>query len=533
MYVTPNSEPMKNFAAVLFPALIACAVSCSNDQVITFRSLLKEMATPEAITRFPDPAYRLIQFSSYDRNSIHPDSAGWFANNDYTQFIREEMNSDRHEYVMFEADGPGAIVRWWMTFGNLNAFKSYIRVYIDGQDVPVLEGEAPALIGGGTLAPSPLSSSVSPLSDPQQRGYDLYLPVPFSVKCKITLENDSIVITPERRSPSIYYCVSARIYEKGTRVVSLRKEALAADTLAMAECASLLAGTKADTAARSFEESKSGVYPPGASCHFIIRERGRAVNSLSLTTGLSDTAAALGRTVVSMTFDGRNTVNVPAGYFFGTGYSINPFRTYFSSTDEKGRLTDRHLMPFRDSCEINIINRSDDTIAISAMVTMVPYRWNKLSMHFGASWHEYNDIETAGDESTGGTGRHRDLNIVGLNGKGVYAGDAVTVTNTADAWWGEVDEKIYVDGETFPSLFGTGSEDYYGYAWSRPEPFSHPLIAQPAGYGNFNPGMTVNIRYRILDAIPFNESIKADIELWHWVKTKINYSLTSYYYLMP
>ena len=45
--------------------------------------------------------------------------------------------------------------------------------------------------------------------------------------------------------------------------------------------------------------------------------------------------------------------------------------------------------------------------------------------------------------------------------------------------------------------------------------------------------MSVNMRYRILDAIPFNESIRADIELWHWVKTVIDYGVTSFYYISP
>ena len=41
---------------------------------------------------------------------------------------------------------------------------------------------------------------------------------------------------------------------------------------------------------------------------------------------------------------------------------------------------------------------------------------------------------------------------------------------------GEGDEKVYVDGETFPSHFGTGTEDYYGYAWGRYEPWiNHPF----------------------------------------------------------
>lgn len=41
-----------------------------------------------------------------------------------------------------------------------------------------------------------------------------------------------------------------------------------------------------------------------------------------------------------------------------------------------------------------------------------------------------------------------------------------------DWWWGEGDEKLFVDGEKFPSTFGTGSEDYVGYAWAA-EPRLH------------------------------------------------------------
>jgi hypothetical protein len=102
-----------------------------------------------------------------------------------------------------------------------------------------------------------------------------------------------------------------------------------------------------------------------------------------------------------------------------------------------------------------------------------------------------------------------------------------------NAWWGEGDEKIYVDGEAFPSFLGTGTEDYYGYAWCRPEKFTHPFIAQPTGEGNLSPGMTVNMRYRTLDAIPFQSEIQADIELWHWVKTTINYAMSSFWYARP
>lgn len=525
------------FIIALLAAFTSAAVfsSCRNEKIVTFRSLLKEMATKETLTRFPDPSYSLVQFSSFDRLSIHPDSAGWFANDDYTRFIREENNEGRREYVMLDADGPGAIVRWWMTFGNANALNSYIRVYIDGQPTPVIEGPAPELVGRGLLAPDPLSAAVSPLTEPQRQGYNLYLPLPFSEKCKITLENDSIVITPQRSTPSIYYNINTRLYDEGTRVVSVKSQMFRSDTLAVTECASFLlsADGEGSTVNEDMKRTHTGSCAYGTQSSIIVEGQGLAVSSISLSLSAKDTAATLKGALIRMSFDGRETVEVPAGCFFGTGYSYNSYRTLFTSAGPDGTLSSSWLMPFRDSCRISIFNGTEENLGIRMEVTLTPYRWDQSSMYFGASWREYAAIETAGSEHTGGTGLHTDLNIAALKGRGLYVGDAVLVFNSADAWWGEGDEKIYVDGETFPSSIGTGTEDYYGYAWCRPEPFSHPLIAQPTGRGNFHPGMSVNMRYRILDAIPFNESIRVDIELWHWVKTTIDYSVTSYYYLSP
>ena len=514
-------------------AAILLAPSCRNENFVTFRSLLLEMSDHESVTRFPDPCYRLVQYSSYDRRSIHPDSAGWFANNDYTHFIREEINDGRREFVMLETDGPGAIVRWWMTFGNANALNSYIRVYIDSQDTPLIEGLAPQLVGEGVLAPAPLSCSVSPLTEPQRRGYNLYLPIPFSEKCKITVENDSVVISQQRRTPSIYYNINARLYEEGTRMESMNREFSNGDLLAVAACAFDLGSIPEGKTDKDLIKTVEENLAPGTEISLPVTGKGLAVAGFTVVLSANDTAAALKGTVIRMVFDGRSTVEIPAGNFFGTGYSFNSYRTRFTSADTSGTLSSFWLMPFRDSCRISIFNGADESIGINAQLTLTTYRWDNSSMHFGASFREYEKFEAAGAESTGGTGLHSDVTIAEMKGKGVYAGDAITIFNTADAWWGEGDEKIYVDGEPFPSSIGTGTEDYFGYAWCRPEEFDHPLIAQPTGSGNFHPGMSVNMRYRILDAIPFEESLKADIEMWHWVKTTVDFSLTSYYYLLP
>jgi hypothetical protein len=149
-------------------------------------------------------------------------------------------------------------------------------------------------------------------------------------------------------------------------------------------------------------------------------------------------------------------------------------------------------------------------------------------MYFGACWHEYRDISTRNE-----TGSFFDLRFADFQGKGVYAGDQITLFNPTYHWWGEGDEKFSVDGESFPSIFGTGTEDYYGYSFGRPEPFSHPFLSQPVGTGNSQSGITLNMRHRSLDAIPFTSSVKANIEMWHWAHVNMDYALTTYFYVMP
>jgi hypothetical protein len=82
----------------------------------------------ESVARFPSPAYTLKQASSYDRRSISPDRPGWFANADFNQFIREEKVEGHSEFVMMDADGPGVIVRFWLT---TLARQGTMRFYFD------------------------------------------------------------------------------------------------------------------------------------------------------------------------------------------------------------------------------------------------------------------------------------------------------------------------------------------------------------------------------------------------------------------
>ena len=59
----------------------------------------------------------------------------------------------------------------------------------------------------------------------------------------------------------------------------------------------------------------------------------------------------------------------------------------------------------------------------------------------------------------------RDYVVLDTKGKGHYVGTVLAVRTRSPAWFGEGDEKIYLDGEATASIWGTGTEDYFLSAW--------------------------------------------------------------------
>ena len=490
------------------------------------------MTSHENLTYFPLKQYKHLQFSSYNRESVTPGTEGWFANEDMSHFIRVEHNSGRREFVMFDTSGPGSIVRWWMTF--YLAQHGTIRVYLDHDSLPVIQGTPDQVLSGDLLAEPPFAVSVHEGVVIKEKGRDLdhnlYLPIPFARHCKITYECDSLGMYKEGYYyPDVFYNIGYRKYDASVDVETFTLQALAEAKPLLDKAKVMLLN---ESIRSSVEEEFNQTILPGGSFSLYFNRKQSAVNRLIVRICSPEARQTLRSAVLSASFDGFQTVWVPVGEFFGTGCRMVPHKTWISRSDSTGQMESRWIMPYRDSCRLTITNHSRVPLKISGMAGLSDYTWKTGSMYFGAAWHEYHNLNTRDER-----GNKSDLNFVDIQGKGVYAGDQITLFNTSYEWWGEGDEKIFVDGESFPSSFGTGSEDYYGYGFGRPDPFSHPFISQPVGEGNEGNtnegGLTVNMRYRSLDAIPFNHSISSNIELWHWAETRMNYALTSYWYIQP
>jgi D-arabinan exo alpha-(1,3)/(1,5)-arabinofuranosidase (non-reducing end) len=167
-------------------------------------------------------------------------------------------------------------------------------------------------------------------------------------------------------------------------------------------------------------------------------------------------------------------------------------------------------MPFRKSIRVEIINQSDKRLSMLYynIDWIKQKKMSRKAPYFYAQYRqEYPTV----------SGKGKDYTILETQGKGHLVGVVLSVRTRSPSWFGEGDEKIYIDGEEKASIWGTGTEDYFLSAWglkttSTPY-FGTPYFDQWGIVG----GHTSAYRWHINDPIVFNKSIKVDIEHMGWM----------------
>lgn len=496
---------------------------CIGAKPVTTETLLAEMTDLAGLAEFPDPPFTCRQFSSYDRKSeavnaeLPAEARGtsqdpWFANADWGQFLRVEDVAGRQEYVMMDAAGPGAIVRIW----SANP-KGTLRIYLDGDPKPVIEAPMTDFLGAR------LPDVPAPIAGERSAGWNSYFPIPYARHCKVTSDHGGF-----------YYHINYRSYSPATaQVVSFRptdfsalKEKIAAVAAHLASpdgC--LVEPARPDMKQAAGEPLGAGEsLPPGELQKYSMGGPG-AIVAFRVKVEAQDPEQAWRQLLLGVVFDGYKTIDCPLGDFFGAGPGVNSYCSLPMGVTPEGEMWSHWVMPFREYVFLTIRNAGDQTVRVSHRVAIGDYPWTDRTMYFHAGWRQESDVPSR---------PMRDWNYCLLRGKGVFAGAAFSVANPVRHWWGEGDEKIYVDGEKFPSHFGTGTEDYYGYAWCNSKLFMHAYHNQPRCDGPLNYGCSAVNRWHILDRIPFEREFRFDMELWHAdSNTKTTNSVVTYWYGLP
>lgn len=501
---------------------------CLQD-TITMASLLNDMANPVNVARYPAPGYTLAQASSYDRRSVSPDQPGWFANGDFNQFIRKEEKNGRTEYVMVDADGPGAIVRFWLT--SL-AKQGTMRFYFDNAPEPVIEIPAFDLMRAGLeLGPGLLNPHSS--YEPQGKGGNtLYLPLPYQKHCKVTWQ---FADSANMKTPH-YYQVNYRRYAPGTVVETFAYSQL---TRYRADIDKVEALLWHPPAASGEVTEKQQTLAPGKEAILVLPRGAHAIQQLRLALKTSQSAnrEKMWRSVMlRIQFDGVETVYCPLGDFIGSGYGGKPIRSWYRELTDTGMLTSRWVMPYRKAATITVINQSGFEVDLRTAVTVSSFKWDNRAMYFHATYKFEKDVKDSKWDYDVNKVALKDpaapveWNFARINGKGVYMGNTLAVNNHMKSWYGEGDAKVYVDKEKFPSEFGTGLEDYYNTSWAPVVLYQTPFANAPRADDPSSVGYNTFTRTRILDAVPFSNAFSFDMEMLSWDGGTIDAAATTYWY---
>jgi hypothetical protein len=217
------------------------------------------------------------------------------------------------------------------------------------------------------------------------------------------------------------------------------------------------------------------------------------------------------------------SVEAPIGDFFGVGHGLNrDLSSLAIACSSEGRARNCYwYMPFRGSARITVSN--EGTSQVGAFYYYIDYReLTELDPDVPYFHAQYRQAMPCAPG--------QDYVFLEAEGKGHYVGCNLSILQRAMGWWGEGDDKIFVDGEEFPSLYGTGSEDYFSDAWGMRQG-ENLFYGCPLQEPDFKTGSKATVyRHHIPDPIPFLESIRVTIEHGHANDRSDFFSSVAYWY---
>ena len=494
--------------AILAPSLRA--------EDLTYADLCARYTDMERLAVLPKDGEIGGLASSYDRASQY-DAAGdkyikWDANGDGTGFIREEGNGQ----VLADIKGAGCIWRIW----SADQTDGHVKIYLDGSATPTVDipfadytdRRKPIFAQWTNLSYSHAGESSEGPGNNYDPGGNTYIPIPFKTSCKIV--GDKGTGKDDNTGWGKYFHFTYTLFPAGVNVPDFVFPLNDEETKALAALNDALGAAKrsADPASVPGEnqEKKTVTIAPGQTVTALTANGAGAITDLKVKVPLPEFAepqrVLLRQLTIRITWDGDKSPAVwsPLGDFFGYLGGGGSFSTLPVGLADDGTFYSHWYMPFGKSAKIELGNDGPAPVTLDLRATVAPLRQPIADLgRFHAKWHRDMFLIEHKD-------RFPDWPMVLTQGRGRFVGTMLHVWNPNGGWWGEGDEKFFVDGEKFPSYFGTGSEDYFGYAWGGSGRWVRAFHAQILNENNN--GHVDDQRWMIADNVPFHTSFEGDIE---------------------
>ncbi len=481
---------MKNYKlqiVTIFIGLFIMAAGTRAGQVLSLDRLLSELSDP--LTLIEPAPYRAGMVSTWDRSGGNDDG--------YNFQVREG-----DVVTLFNMAGPGVVTRIFSAEpGGL------VKMYLDGSDEPFWTGTGQELFSGKN---EPFLGELTGCDS----GCHSYVPIPFAERLTIKIEYRKPVEPDRERGFGAYWHVSYRSYPAGYEVKSLELPLHESERELIENALSRLLISDLN----DLKEAKVKVeILPGKSLILYDKKDTGIVEKISLVPAdIKDPAWQDLR--LRMYWDGEPepSFDCPLGFLM-----------------LPGRGTFALAMPY-EQARIELYNDGPQRVGqfevlVNYRETVKPLSGFRLHGSFGQQW-------TRNSGAGPNLSSENNYRILKTTGRGLYVGTVLRVYNIAYIWWGEGDEMIFVDGDTWPPSFhGTGTEDYFDSAWKRfgKSPFAGAVYSNSLNR-NFA-GDNLLYRLHIADPIPFNESIDVSIEHGYFTNDLANFysSLALWYQPEP
>lgn len=224
--------------------------------------------------------------------------------------------------------------------------------------------------------------------------------------------------------------------------------------------------------------------------------------------------------ILRMYWDGESepSAETPLGDFFCNGWcersNVNSLPV---AVNPAGGMNSYWVMPFRQKAKITVENRMGSPVVLYYQIDYTLTEVPDDAAYFHAQWRRSNPV------------RYKDVHVLldGVRGKGHYVGTYLAWQVNNNGWWGEGEIKFYMDGDQdYPTICGTGTEDYFGGAWNFEQPkgeyasFStaylglHQIIKPDGLYRSQQRfGM---YRWHVMDPIRFESDLRVTIQALGW-----------------
>ncbi|MBQ8586781.1 MAG: DUF2961 domain-containing protein, partial [Oscillospiraceae bacterium] len=510
----------------LIPA--AAAEESATGKHYSFADLVERTYDMRYLATVPAEGEGTKQITSTDPASQYNEETGlyenWDGNADNTGYVR--INPDNGYRVLADLKGPGYLthimtgVDWT---GTLN-------IYIDGE--LVISDSFLDVVAGSYFSQYDELSFKTNLVYSQGRpdGYmgmiNLFVPIAYNESCMVEINCN--------QKDNFYYTIGYYDLEPGATVDSFTWPMSEVDHAALKAANDILSDETVPYGDTVTEQTVNA----GQTVTLFESATPGAITATTLKLEIPeadfDPQTSLTQWVLEMYWDNSAdpAVSMTVADFYGNVYGYGEkFDGAAFGTTAQQEMYSQWYMPF-NAAKVTLTNNSDAARSVKATVaseSLTEEEANGLT-RFHANWQRAYQRH---DD------RFPDAELLNISGEGRFVGTTLHVYQVVDGiWWGEGDEKFYIDGEKYPTWFGTGSEDYFCYAWCASTIFEKAYCGQPINddetWSGDNQTQThgdkMNYRLHILEPVSFHESFEGCIDKYY-DEESAKYGASTFFYL--